>query len=155
MVNSEVVEEDLLYGYARDEPLLRFTRISPVLHIQGCCVKPSEPGASYRIGASSLTKAPFGELHMRISKQPCAREERIVGGGAAPHGRPQVVQENLVGRAGERGTTWPGEKKKEWTDCEAEDRRASGITKNGSTTALDPGAWPSTVLEGSCRFMTA
>ena len=34
-----------------------------------------------------------------------------------------------------------------------EDLRLFGITGNWSTTALDPGAWYSTVRGGGCRFM--
>ena len=37
-----------------------------------------------------------------------AHEKVATGGGTAPHGRPQVTQEDHVGRAGECGTTWAG-----------------------------------------------
>ena len=37
-----------------------------------------------------------------------AHEEVVVAGGAAPHGRSQVTQEDPVRRAGHRGTTWAG-----------------------------------------------
>ena len=49
----------------------------------------------------------------------------------------------------------PGGKEKEWTECVADDLRLFGITGDWSTTALDPGAWYSTVHEGGCRFMAA
>ena len=51
-----------------------------------------------------------------------------------------------------------GRRIKEWTDCVAEDRRLHGlhgITRDWSTTGLDPGVWYSTVREGGCRFIMA
>ena len=58
----------------------------------------------------------------------------------------EAIQESRIRRAGERGTTWAGEKEKEWTDCVVENRRVFGITRNWSTTSLDPGVWCSTVM---------
>ena len=79
----------------------------------------------------------------------------VVVGGAVPHGWPQVTPEGHVGRVGERGELWAGEKEKEWMDCVAEDLRLSGITGDWNTAALDPGVCYSTVQDGGCRFMAA
>ena len=62
------------------------------------------------------------------------------------------VMSGELENAGKRG---PGGKKKEWTDCVADDLRLFGITGNWSTAALDPGAWYNTVQEGGCRCMAA
>ena len=42
---------------------------------------------------------------MREHRSNCTHEEVVVGGGATPHGWPQVTQEGHVGRARERGET--------------------------------------------------
>ena len=82
-------------------------------------------------------------------------EEVVVGGGATPHGEPQVTQEGHVGRARERGKRGPGGKEKKWTDCVADDLRLFGVTRDWRTAALDPGAWYNKVHEGGCSFMAA
>ena len=45
---------------------------------------------------------------MREHRNNRTHEEVVVGGGATPHGWPQVTQEGHVGRAQERGETWTG-----------------------------------------------
>ena len=92
---------------------------------------------------------------MREHRNNRTHEEVVVGGGATPHGLPQVTQEGYVGRARERRETWAWGKEKEWTDCVADDLRLFGVTGDWRTAALDPGRWYNKVHEGGCRFMAA
>ena len=66
---------------------------------------------------------------------------------------PKRVMLGELENAGKRGPG--GEEENEWTDCVADDLRLFGITRDWSTTALDPGVWYSAVHEGGCRFMAA
>ena len=75
-----------------------------------------------------------------------------MGGGAAPDGRPQVIQENSAGRAGERGTTWAGGEGEEAMDYVEEGRRVFGITGYWSTPTLDPGARYNTQCVCACAL---
>ena len=105
--------------------------------------------------AHSLVQRRSPANRMREHRNNRAHEEVVVGGGAAPHGRLQVIQEGHVGRARESGKTWAGGEEKEWMDCGADNLRLFGITGDWSTAALDPGVWYSIVREGDCRFMAA
>ena len=92
---------------------------------------------------------------MREHRNNRTHEDVVVGGGATPHGCPQVNREVHVGGARERGETWARGKEKEWTDCVADDLRLFGVTRDWRTAALDPAAWYNKVHEGGCRFMAA
>ena len=79
-------------------------------------------------------------------------------GGAAPHVRPQVTQEDNVGRAGERGKTWAGGEVKITDRLRGKGLLRVGIMEDWSTAVLllDPGVQHyqySTVCKGGCRFM--
>ena len=76
-----------------------------------------------------------------------------MGGGAAPHGRPQVAREDRVGKLENAGQRGLGRKEKQCTDCVAEDRRVFGITGDWSGIAQDPRE--KTARERCCRFMAA
>ena len=68
------------------------------------------------------------------------------------HRLPKRVMSGELENAGKRG---PGGKKKEWTDCVADNLRLFGVTGDWRTAALDPGAWYNTVQEGGYRFTAA
>ena len=105
MVRSEVLEA-LIYGCATWTPLKdHYTNLLRRTHTIGCCFESMEVGARRRTSVSSRTKAPSSELNARASKDR-AHEEVVVVGVAAPHGRPRLLQEGHVGRAGECGKTW-------------------------------------------------
>ena len=84
------------------------------------------------------------------------RTRRLLWAGAllrlGDHRLPKRVMSGELENAGKRR---PGGKKKEWTDCVADDLRLFGITGDWSTAALDPWVWYSAVHEGGCRFMAA
>ena len=70
------------------------------------------------------------------------------------HRLPKRVMSGELENAGKRGLGREGEimdglRGREYS------ARVVGITRDWSTTALDPGVWYSTVREGSCRFMAA
>ena len=68
------------------------------------------------------------------------------------HRLPKKVVSGELENAGKRWAEW---KKKQRTDCVAEDRRVFGIMGDWRTAALNPGFWFGTVCEVGCRFMAA
>ena len=109
-----------------------------------------------------VTKHAYPLLQRRPSANACEsigtimRTRKLLWSGAllrmGDHRLPERVVSRDLEKAGKRG---PVGKKKEWTDCVAEDLRLFGITGDWNTAALHPGAWHSTVREGGCRFMVA
>ena len=153
MVRSEVVEA-LLYGCATWTPLkghyakLRTTHHRMLLRILGAwCKSPNKRILSYN-DALQRTE--------RESTETTVRTRRLLRAGAllrmGDHRLPKRVMSGELENAGKRG---PGRKKKDWTDCVADDFRPFGITGDWSTAALDPGVWYSAVHEGGFRFMAA
>ena len=74
------------------------------------------------------------------------RTRRLLWSGAllrmGDHRLPKRVNSGALENAEKRG---PGGKDKEWTDCEAEDRRVFGIMRDWTNAALDTGVWYCTV----------
>ena len=152
MVRSEVVEA-LLYGCATWTPLkghyakLRTTHHRMLLRILGVwCKSPNKRILSYK---DALQRTECESIETTL------RTRRLLWAGAllrmGDHRLPKVMSGELE-NAGKRG---PGGNEKEWTDCVADDLRLFGITRDWSTTALDPWVMYCAVHEGGCRFMAA
>ena len=154
MVKSEVVEA-FLYGCATWAPLkgdyrkLRTAHHRMLFRILGAwCRSRYHPTLSCDL---ALQRTGYDSIETMVRTRRILRVEALIR--MDDRRLPKRIMSGALEKPGRRGR---GGKKKEWTDCLADDLRMFGIggSEGWRTAALEPGIWFEMVMEGHRKFMS-